>query len=172
MKIQFVVQLFTSIESDLIFNLKYHDKILRNSLRESPNQVFVKINEIAAYVGKRYMIMLQIHFPDSSKIHDIESYGTENLSLVIDKFRKTFPISRDIVRSKAKEIFPESVVQDAYMYEGKEGLRVIMDKGRMEILPGSLHIWCKIDDKIRAFSDWLMVEVLYPKEKSSSNGNK
>lgn len=163
------MQLFTSIESDLVFNLKYHDNLLRRSLRESPNQAFAKINEIASFVGKRYLIMLQIHFPDSSKIYDIESYGTENISLVIDKFRKTFPFSRDIVRNKALEIFPESVVQDAYMYEGKEGLKVIFGKGRMEILPGSLHIWCQIDDKIRVFGDWLMEELYYPKEQSESN---
>lgn len=163
-----IVHKFTSIESDLIYNLNYHDKELRHTLKKSPNQTFMKINEIASFVGKRYKIMLQIHFPDSSKIYDVESYGTENISLIIDKFRKTFLISRNIIRNKAIKIFPKGIVQDAYMYEGKEGLRLIIDKGRMEILPGSLHLWCNIDDKIKEFGDWLMEEVFYLTDNESN----
>ena len=49
-----IVHKFTSIESDLIYNLNYHDKELRHLLKKSPNQTFTKINEIASFVGKRY----------------------------------------------------------------------------------------------------------------------
>jgi hypothetical protein len=51
---------------------------------------------------------------------------------------------------------------DAYMYEGKEGIKVILEKGRMEILPGSIHLWCKVDDeKIKSYVDWLMQNVYF-----------
>ena len=42
------------------------------------------------------------------------------------------------------------------MYEGKEGVRVVLPEGRLEILPGSVHFWCKIDSKVREYGDWLM----------------
>ena len=37
------------------------------------------------------------------------------------------------------------------MYEGKEGLKIIMDYGRIEILPGSVHLWCNIDENVKRF---------------------
>ena len=42
---------------------------------------------------------------------------------------------------------------------GKEGLKILMDKGRIEILPGSVHLLCPLG-KFKEFCDWLMNEVL------------
>jgi len=46
------------------------------------------------------------------------------------------------------------------MYEGKEGVRIVMPDGRIEILPGSVHFWCKINGSIRKYGDW-MIDSLY-----------
>jgi hypothetical protein len=45
------------------------------------------------------------------------------------------------------------------MYEGKEGLRIELPSGRIELLPGSAHFWCPIDERIIKFGDWLMANV-------------
>jgi hypothetical protein len=114
-------------------------------------------------------VILNLHFPDRKKIYDVENYGTENLGLVVDKFRKRFPIPREIIKQKAIEFLGNVTPQDAYMYEGKEGLKILMDKGRIEILPGSVHLWCTIDENLKKFCDWLMNEVLLVNAKDSDS---
>lgn len=152
---------FSDIHSDLLYNLRYHRQELEKDLAKSPNVVYQQINQISTFVGSRFQISLQLHFPNSSKIRDVHSYGTENIGIVVDKFRKTFPISREIVKQSAKEILGDIKVLDAYMYEGKEGLKIIMDSGRIEILPGSVHLWCNIDENVTRFVDWLMDEIYF-----------
>lgn len=152
---------FSDIHSDLLYNLRYHRQELEKDLAKSPNVVYQQINQISTFVGSRFQISLQLHFPHSSKIRDVHSYGTENIGIVVDKFRKTFPISREIVKQSAKEILGDIKALDAYMYEGKEGLKIIMDSGRIEILPGSVHLWCNIDENVTRFVDWLMDEIYF-----------
>jgi hypothetical protein len=54
------------------------------------------------------------------------------------------------------------------MYEGKEGLKILTPQGRIEILPGSIHLWCRIDENVKKFCDWLMQEVLLINDKDDS----
>src|SRR3712207_8481472 len=55
------------------------------------------------------------------------SYGTENISLVVDKFRRVFPIPKEIVKQKAIELIGnDAEPKDAYTYEGKEGAKIII----------------------------------------------
>jgi hypothetical protein len=85
---------------------------------------------------------------------------------VLNKFKKSFPIQRDIIKKAAKEMLGDVTTQDAYMYEGKEGLKIFMKDGRIEILPGSVHMWCKISEDISRFMDWLL-DAIYFQELSS-----
>jgi len=135
-------------------------------LKKSPNLAYQKVNELALFVGSRYGVNLQLHFPVASKISDIDSYGTENVGIVVDKFRKTFPVPRETVKQKAVEYISEAQPEDAYMYEGKEGVKVVMPQGRIEVLPGSVHFWCMMDEKVRSYADWLTENVYFPKSDS------
>ena len=150
---------FSNLYSDLLFNIKFHDKQIKESLKKNPNLAYQLLNQLSEFTGSRYHVILNLHFPDSKKIYDVENYGTENLSMVVDKFRKTFPIPRDIIKQKAVEFLGEVTPLDAYMYEGKEGLKILTSQGRIELLPGSIHLWCKIDEDLKKFCDWLMQEV-------------
>ena len=152
---------FSTIHSDLLYNLRYHRSQLEKDLAKSPNLAYQQINQISNFVGSRFQISLQLHFPNSSKIREVNSYGTENIGIVVDKFRKTFPISRETIKLKAEETLGVIKALDAYMYEGKEGLKIIMDSGRIEILPGSVHLWCNIDENVKSFMDWLMDEIYF-----------
>ena len=152
--------LFSTLMDDLRENIDHNKNILQLILNKDPNKAYQKINEISLFTGSRYNVNLQLHFPDSKKISYIESYGEENIGIVIDKVRKTFPIPRQTIKMKAIEIMGNNVQsQDAYMYEGKEGVKIIFEKGRIEILPGSCHFWCKIDERVRSYGDWLMKNV-------------
>jgi hypothetical protein len=158
---------FSALIDDLRFIVENNRDALVAALRKSPNVAYQKVNELASFVGSRYNVNLQLHFPVPAKITDIDSYGTENIGIVVDKFRKTFPISRELVKQKAIEFLgSDAQPQDAYMYEGKEGVKVVLAEGRIEVLPGSVHFWCRIDGKVRAFADWLAENVYFPNLKT------
>ena len=157
---------FASLMEDLKRNIELNKDSLAKILRKSPNLAYQKVNELATFTGSRYGVDLQLHFPVAGKISDLDSYGTENIRIVVDKFRKTFPVPREEVKKKAVELLGvDAKPQDAYMYEGKEGVRVVMPAGRIEILPGSVHFWCKIDDRVSSYATWLMENLYVDKEK-------
>lgn len=149
--------IFDLILEELQKELKSNMPQIRFLLRKSPAIAFTTINEIATKVGKKYKISLILNFPKIGKIEDYESYGTRDISIVIDMTRKVFSIKRELIKSKAKEIFRDSKVEDAYMYEGKEGVKIFFESGRIDILPHSLHLWCKFDSKVTEFCDWLLI---------------
>lgn len=129
--------------------------------KKNPHVAYQRINELALFVGSRHSVHLQLHFPVPARISDVDSYGTENIGIVIDKKRTTFPIPRTQIKKKSEETIKGARPQDAYMYEGKEGVKVVMQDGRIEVLPGSIHLWCKIDEDVRRFGDWLMENVYF-----------
>jgi hypothetical protein len=159
---------FSQLHSDLLYNLKYHNNDIQQALKKSPNSVYQYVNQLSEFTGSRYNVNLNLHFPDPKKIYDVENYGMENLGLVVDKFRKRFPIPRDTIKQKAVELLGEVTPQDAYMYEGKEGLKILFPQGRIEILPGSIHLWCRIDENLAKFCDWLMQNVLLTNQSDSN----
>ena len=148
---------FRVITEDLQKELKSNMAQIRFLLMRSPGIAFTTMNEISTKVGKKYNMSLILNFPQRGKIEDYESYGTQDLSMIIDMTRKVFPIKREIIKSKAKEIFGDIKVEDAYMYEGKEGVKVFLESGRIDILPHSLHVWSKFDGKVTEFCDWLLI---------------
>ena len=147
---------FSQISSRLQAELKSNNPQIRFLLKKSPGLAFTTINEIATEVGKKYKIKITLNFPERGKIEDYESYGTENIGFVFQRDSKSFPVPRDTIKSKATEILQNPQIQDAYMYEGKEGVRVMEQNYRLDILPSSLHIWGKIDDNIKNFCNWLL----------------
>jgi hypothetical protein len=151
--------LLSKLIGELKDNINLNKNLIERILKKNPNMAYQKINEISLITGSRYNLKLQLHFPDSRKISDIESYGGENIGIVIDKFRRKFPLPRENIKLKAIELMGDIETQDAYMYEGKEGVKIIFEKGRIEVLPGSCHFWCKIDERVKSYGDWLMSNV-------------
>ncbi|HEX5982047.1 MAG TPA: hypothetical protein VFY77_05205 [Nitrososphaeraceae archaeon] len=152
--------IFSKILEDLKMNFTTNRNFFMKYSKSNPNMVYSKINEIAQFVGARYGIDLKLHFPDPSKIYILDSYGSENIGIVVDKFKKNFSISRELVKSKAIETIDGAFVSDAYMYEGKEGVRISFKKGRLEVLPGSIHIWSSIDKDVENYVNWIFTNVL------------
>lgn len=152
--------MFSKILEDLKMNFNTNRNFFMKYSNSNPNMIYSKINEIAQFVGARYGLDLKLHFPDPSKIYVLDSYGSENIGIVVDKFKKNFSISRELIKSKAIETIPGASVSDAYMYEGKEGVRISFEKGRLELLPGSIHIWSRIDKDVETYVNWILTNVL------------
>jgi len=150
---------FSTITRELQNELKSNLPQIRFLLKKNPAIAYTRIIEIGTKVGEKYNIKLLVNFPHQDKINDFDSYGTQDLSLIIDMQKTNFPIKRNIIKEKAGELFHDAKIEDAYMYEGKEGVKVFFEKGRIDILPHSLHVWCKFTDKVTEFCDWLLVKV-------------
>ena len=153
---------FTSLVADLENNINNNMVFFKSMSIKKPTVAYNKLNELSNFVGNRYNLKLEIHFPNPNKIYETGDYGKENISIVIDKFRKVFPVPREQIKQEAANLFKNAKVIDAYMYEGKEGVKIVFDdkiKSRIEILPGSLHLWIRIDERVEKFCNWLMRNV-------------
>ena len=166
---KFCIMSFEAITTSLERELKSNLPQIRFMLKKNPAMAYTKITEIGTQVGTKYNIKLLVNFSKKEKIYDFDSYGTQDLSIIVDMEKKNFPINREIIKSKAKELLGKVKAEDAYMYEGKEGVKVFLDSGRIDILPHSLHVWCKFSDKVTKFCNWLLDEVYLVNPSSDSN---
>ena len=148
--------IFTELIIDLQGQLKKDLAQIRFLLKKNPGMGYARIVEIGKEVGKKYNIKLIMNFPKEGRINEFEMYGKRDLSLIVDHERKRFPIDRESIKQKAKEVLGDVETQDAYMYENKEGVRIYTTKWKIDILPHSVHIWTEFDEKVTAFCDWLM----------------
>ena len=80
-------------------------EFFRTTVMKKPTLVYCRLNELSNFVGSRYNLNLEIHFPNSNKIYNINEYGKENISIIIDKFRKVFPIPRELSKQEATNLF-------------------------------------------------------------------
>jgi len=157
--------IFSEITTDLQNQLKKDLAQIRFLLKKSPAMGYTRIVEIGKEVGKKYNINLVVNFPKQGKIEEYEMYGKRDLSLIIDQKVRNFPIDREVIKQKAKEILGDVQTQDAYMYEDKEGVRVFTKNWKIDILPHSVHIWTEFDDKVTEFCDWLLENAYLMKQK-------
>ena len=159
------MMIFSELTSDLQAQLKRDLAQIRFLLKKNQGMGYTRIVEIGKEVGKKYNIKLVVNFPKEGRIDEFDMYGKRDLSLIIDYDRKRFPIDRELIKQKAKETLGDIQTEDAYMYEGKEGVRVFTDDWKIDILPHSLHIWTEFNENVTAFCDWLMENVYQMKKK-------
>ena len=151
--------IFSDIVLDLQQQLKRELAQIRFLLKKNPAIGYSKIVEIGKNVGKKYNIKLIVNFPKEGRIDEYEMYGKRDLSLIVDYEKKRFPIDRNIIKEKAKEILEDIKIEDAYMYEDKEGVRIFTKDWKIDILPHSVHIWTEFDENVTKFCDWLLENV-------------
>ena len=154
--------MFKTITEDLQKTLKSNLPQIRFLLKKNPGMAYKEIGEIGKKVGKKYNIELLVNFPHEGKIDNFEMYGKQDLSLIIDMEKKRFPMDREIIKEKALEILGDIKTEDAYMYEDKEGVRIIFNENiqdKIDILPHSLHIWYEFTQPVTEFCEWLLENV-------------
>ena len=150
---------FSEITQDLQKILRSNLPQIRFLLKKNPALGYTKITELGKETGKKYGMKLIVNFPQEGKIEEFEKYGKRDLSLIMDMQKTKFPVDRAIIKEKAIEYLPEARTEDAYMYEGKEGVKILLKQGRIDILPHSLHVWCDFTDKVTQYCDWLLADV-------------
>ena len=148
--------IFSELTTDLQNELKKELAQIRFLLKKNPAMGYTRIVAIGKDVGKKYNVNIVVNFPERGRINEFEMYGKRDLSLIVDQSVKRFPIDRELIKQKAKEILGDVQTQDAYKYEDKEGVRVFTENWKIDILPHSVHIWTEFDEKVTAFCDWLM----------------
>ncbi len=153
---------FSEIVEDLQAALRRDMARIRFLLARNPAMAYSSIVEIGRRTGSKYGIQLIVNFPQEGKIEQFDMYGKRDLSLIIDRERRNFPIPRESIKAKAREVFGDVKVEDAYMYEGKEGARVWTPGGKIDILPHSLHVWTPFEGPVTRYCDWLMENVYSP----------
>ncbi len=159
--------MFKVITEDLQKTLKSNLPQIRFLLKKNPGMAYKEIGEIGKRVGKKYNIELLVNFPHEGKIDDFEMYGKQDLSLIIDMEKKRFPMDRSIIKEKASEILGDIKTEDAYMYEDKEGVRIIFNdniQDKIDILPHSLHVWYEFTQPVTKFCEWLLENVYLMKD--------
>ncbi|MDP6897601.1 MAG: hypothetical protein QGH95_00555 [Candidatus Nitrosopelagicus sp.] len=159
--------MFKVITEDLQKTLKSNLPQIRFLLKKNPGMAYKEIGEIGKRVGKKYNIELLVNFPHEGKIDDFEMYGKQDLSLIIDMEKKRFPMDRSIIKEKASEILGDIKTEDAYMYEDKEGVRIIFNNNiqdKIDILPHSLHVWYEFTQPVTEFCEWLLENVYLMKD--------
>ena len=163
--------MFKTITEDLQKTLKSNLPQIRFLLKKNPGMAYKEIGEIGKNVGKKYNIELLVNFPHEGKIDNFEMYGKQDLSLIIDMEKKRFPFERNIIKQKAVELLGEIKTEDAYMYEDKEGVRIIFNdniQDKIDILPHSLHIWYEFTQPVTEFCEWLLDNVYLMKDDDRS----
>ncbi len=148
--------LFSTIVGDLQSSLRSDLAQIRFLLKKNPALGYTRITEIGHRVGEKYGIRLVVNFPHEGKIEEYGMYGRRDLSLIIDQKKTRFPVDRETIKKKAADTIQGVRTEDAYMYEGKEGVRLLFKDGRIDVLPHSVHIWCEFTDGVTQFCDWLL----------------
>ena len=118
--------------------------------------LYNELNRIAYDIGKKNDFILQINFLSSKELDDIDKFGKRNLNIIIDRNKRKFSnLTIENLEEQVTKIIDKSEIKEAFRYEGREGYKIILKHGRIDILPGSILLWCDITDKIIELVDWI-----------------
>ena len=140
------------IVTDLWQELEEHRAQNASQLSLSSPKGFAMINDIAARVGARWGLIVQVNFPAGAK-NARQSLGHENLSLLMEPGRKKFLYSTEAEVRRHLELLGSSRLDP--IAGGYEGFQARLDSGRIDCLPGGVHLWCIITPQVLDFLDWI-----------------
>ena len=142
------------IIKDLWKSLNLHKSEYTNLLNDQDRiRAYEIINRIGSDVGTRWGVFLQLNFPPGQSSVTSSDLGHRNLTMLVFRDRKKFA---NVSESEAKRAFDslDPIGIDAAGF-GYEGFRVRLSNGRIDCLPGGVHLWCEITPKVLAVLDWL-----------------
>ena len=111
------------------------------------------INRIASDVGTKWGAFIQLNFPPGQSGLSSANLGHRNLTVLIFRDRKKFTnVPESEVRHAFDPLKPISIDSAGFGYEG---FRVRLSNGRIDCLPGGVHLWCEITPQVLEILDWL-----------------
>ena len=95
----------------------------------------------------------QLNFPPGHDSPHVLGLGHRDLSMLVYRDREKFsPVSE----AEVKRIFePLNLLAFEPLKLDQEGFKVRLSNGRIDCLPGGVHIWCEITPEVLRALDWL-----------------
>jgi hypothetical protein len=120
-------------------------------------QAFQIIDRIAAEVGERWSVVLQLNFPPGQQGPGSQNLGRRDLTILVDRNRRKFDDVREAdARNAFRSLNPVGFDQ---IGGGYEGFKVKLSSGRIDCLPSGVHIWCEITLEVLRVLDSLFTNV-------------
>jgi hypothetical protein len=111
------------------------------------------INRIASEVGETHGVLLMLNFPPGHPSPRVLGLGHRNLSVLVYRSREKFsPVSEAEVKKVFEQLNPSGFEP---MKRGQEGFKARLSDGRIDCLPGGVHLWCEITPNVLRVLDWL-----------------
>ncbi len=127
---------------------EYEDLLEQDRIR-----AFEIVNRIASEVGGRWGVFVQLNFPPGHDKPSVSGLGHRDLTLLVYRDRKKFdPVTELEVKQAFQPLSPLSYDTAGFGYEG---FRVRLSAGRIDCLPGGVHLWCEITPDVLRVLDWL-----------------
>ena len=142
------------IIKDLWKNLELRQSEYETLLdRDDRIVAFEIINRIASDVGTKWGVFLQLNFPPGQASFSSSNLGHRNLTMLVFRDRKKFAnVSESEIRQAFDPLKPTAIDNTGFGYEG---FRMKLSNGRIDCLPGGVHLWCEITPEVLAALDWL-----------------
>ena len=143
------------IVRDLWTRLEARKSEYRDLLDRDRFQAYRVINTIASEVGNSWKIILQLNFPPGQYGPRVEGLGHRDLSMIVYRDRHNF---NDVSEAEVKNAFrPLSPRGFEPVKHDQEGFRVMLAGGRIDCLPGGIHLWCEITPEVLSVLDWIFL---------------
>ncbi|OLE85838.1 MAG: hypothetical protein AUF79_16030 [Crenarchaeota archaeon 13_1_20CM_2_51_8] len=142
------------IIKDLWKTLELHQSEYANLLTDDDRiTAYEIINRIASDVGSKWGVFLQLNFPPGQSNVSSSNLGHRNLTVLVFRDRKKFAnVSESEVKQAFDPLNPIAIDSAGFGYEG---FRVRLSNGRIDCLPGGIHLWCEITPQVLEVLDWL-----------------
>lgn len=128
----------------------YQDLTERDMIR-----AYEMINRIGSEVGARWSVFIQLNFPPGRDPPILSGLGHRDLTILVHRDRKQFEnVSQAEIKNAFEQLKPLSFDEARFGYEG---FRVKIASGRIDCLPGGIHLWCEITPGVLQVLDWLFV---------------
>lgn len=119
-------------------------------------QAYEAINRIGSEVGSRWSVFLQLNFPPGRDPVGLSGLGHRDLTILVHRDRRKFEnVSQAEVMQAFEQLKPLSFDEARFGYEG---FRVKLSDGRIDCLPGGVHLWCEITPGVLQMLDWLFTK--------------
>ena len=145
------------IIKDLWKSLKLRQSEYENLLNQDDRiTAYEIINRIASDVGTKWSVFIQLNFPPGQSGPSASNLGHRNLTMLIFRERKKFMnVSESEVKHAFDPLKPTAIDNAGFGYEG---FRVKFSGGRIDCLPGGVHLWCEITPEVLGVLDWLITK--------------
>ena len=140
------------IIQDLWKSLDEHRAEYEDLLKEGKFEGYSAINRIAANIGTKWGVVIQVNFPPGRKMIP-ENVGRQDISILVSRERRKFEaITSEQLAEAIRQLDPVAIENVGF---GHEGFKIKTADGRIDCLAGGVHLWCEITPKVSGFLDWL-----------------